>query len=32
MQQEGSAGAIDLDAEPYIAPEDEIPEDEIPEG
>ncbi len=32
MQQEGAAGAIDLETEPYIAPEDEIPEDEIPEG
>jgi len=26
MQQEGAADVIDLDAEPYIAPEDEIPE------
>ncbi len=32
MQQEGSAEAIHLDADPYIAPEDEIPEDELPEG
>jgi regulatory protein len=32
MRQEGAAGAIDLETEPYIAPEDEIPEDEIPEG
>ncbi len=32
MQQEGAADVIDLDAEPYIAPEDETPEDELPEG
>ena len=32
MQQEGVADVIDLDAEPYIAPEDELPQDEIPEG
>jgi regulatory protein len=32
MQQEGAADVIDLDAEPYIAPEDETPEYEIPEG
>ncbi len=32
MQQEDSAEAIDLDDEPYIAPEDELSEDELPEG
>jgi regulatory protein len=32
MQQEGGADVIDLDAEPYIALEDETPEDEIQEG
>jgi SOS response regulatory protein OraA/RecX len=31
MQEEGAADVIDLDAEPYIAPEDETPEDELPD-
>jgi regulatory protein len=32
MQEEGAADVIDLDAEPYLAPEDDLPEDQLPEG